>query len=93
MITALDTFTFMLIHYYGVRKLEAIFCLLIGIMGITFGINFFRIAPPVGDVMYGWIVPRCKSSFLITSYDNAGEKSIIFSWGGGGGSGVEEKIK
>jgi natural resistance-associated macrophage protein len=32
LITAADTFTFLLIHYFGVRKLEAFFALLISIM-------------------------------------------------------------
>lgn len=37
LITALDTFTFLLIDRYGFRKLEFIFALLISTMALTFG--------------------------------------------------------
>jgi natural resistance-associated macrophage protein len=32
-----DTFTFLLLDKYGLRKLEAFFCFLIAVMAITFG--------------------------------------------------------
>ena len=37
LITIVDTFTFLLLDKYGLRKLEAFFGLLITIMAITFG--------------------------------------------------------
>ncbi|VDN12971.1 unnamed protein product [Dibothriocephalus latus] len=37
LITVVDTFTFLLIDNYGLRKLEAFFALLISIMAVTFG--------------------------------------------------------
>jgi len=45
MITIFDTLTFMFIHYFGVRKLEAFFAGLIGIMAVAFSINFFFSSP------------------------------------------------
>jgi len=60
-ITALDTFTFMLVHYYGVRKLEALVGFLITTMAITFGINFFRDHPDYSSILEGWVVPKCDN--------------------------------
>lgn len=37
LITIADTFTFLLLDKYGLRKLEAFFCTLITIMAVTFG--------------------------------------------------------
>ena len=42
LITILDSFLFLLIHYFGVRKLEAFFAFLILTMGLTFGLNMFQ---------------------------------------------------
>ncbi|TMW61115.1 hypothetical protein Poli38472_013578 [Pythium oligandrum] len=42
LITGLDTFTFLLLHRYGIRKLEAFFVSLIGIMLVCFFANFVR---------------------------------------------------
>lgn len=37
LITGIDTFTFLLLERYGLRKLEALFAVLITTMAITFG--------------------------------------------------------
>ena len=42
LITILDSFLFLLIHYFGVRKLEAFFALLIITMCITFWVNMIH---------------------------------------------------
>ncbi len=47
-ITVLDTFVFLLLHLYGVRKLEAFFLALVGVMAVAFCTNFFIDAPPPG---------------------------------------------
>ena len=44
-ITIFDSFLFLFIHYYGVRKLEFFFAVLILIMAICFGINMFAAEP------------------------------------------------
>jgi len=62
LVTAADTFTFMLVHWYGVRKLEMIFTTLIGVMVVTFSVEFGLAKPDGGQIMKGWIVPECDGS-------------------------------
>eukprot|EP00611_Tribonema_gayanum_P003961 TRINITY_DN1319_c0_g1_i10.p1 TRINITY_DN1319_c0_g1~~TRINITY_DN1319_c0_g1_i10.p1 ORF type:complete len:164 (+),score=50.34 TRINITY_DN1319_c0_g1_i10:1120-1611(+) len=47
LITALDTFTFLMMHVFGVRKLEALFVFLVGVMTVTFFINFGMVSADV----------------------------------------------
>ncbi|CAI2386614.1 unnamed protein product [Moneuplotes crassus] len=54
-ITILDTFTFLFIHACGVRKLEAVFAVLVGTMAICFWCNMFIVLPDAGDVMGGFV--------------------------------------
>lgn len=58
-ITILDTFTFLLIDRYGIRKLELIFGILILTMTVSFGYEFVVVKPPIGDVISGMVVPWC----------------------------------
>ncbi|EGT43154.1 CBN-SMF-2 protein [Caenorhabditis brenneri] len=60
LITILDTFTFLLIDRYGVRKLEAVFVNLISIMVITFGYEFIVMKPAIVEVITGTVVPWCS---------------------------------
>ena len=41
-LTILDSFLFLFIHYFGVRKLEFFFLVLIAIMTVTFMINMVK---------------------------------------------------
>lgn len=59
MITIIDTFTFLFLDKYGLRKLELFFCLLIGVMAITFGYEYVVAEPPQSEVMKGLFIPRC----------------------------------
>eukprot|EP00494_Astrolonche_serrata_P029546 UN29813 len=59
-ITALDTFTFMHLHYYGVRRFEYLFIFLIGVMSFTFSYNFFVGGPEFEKILSGWVIPRCE---------------------------------
>ena len=52
-ITIFDTFSFMLIHYTGVRKMEAFFGILIMIMMICFTTNFFKTDPNWREIAKG----------------------------------------
>ncbi|CAI2385397.1 unnamed protein product [Moneuplotes crassus] len=61
-ITILDTFTFLFIHACGVRKLEAVFAVLVGTMAICFWCNMFIVLPDAGDVMKGFIPQLPKDS-------------------------------
>lgn len=58
-ITILDTFTFLLIDRYGIRKLELIFGFLILTMTVSFGYEFVVVKPPIGEVISGMVVPWC----------------------------------
>ncbi|CAM9451693.1 unnamed protein product, partial [Hapterophycus canaliculatus] len=51
---ALDTFTFLFIHVFGVRKLEGLFVLLVSVMTVAFFIDFFMSPPSAGDVAEGF---------------------------------------
>jgi len=54
-ITMFDTFTFLFIHVFGVRKLEAFFAFLVAVMAICFYINMFIVLPPAADVFLGFV--------------------------------------
>lgn len=60
MITIIDTFSFLLLDKYGLRKLEFFFGLLIAIMAFTFGYEYVVSAPPQGEVMKGMFFPWCE---------------------------------
>ncbi|XP_059169780.1 natural resistance-associated macrophage protein 2-like isoform X2 [Physella acuta] len=59
-ITIADTFTFLLLDRYGLRKLECFFCFLITLMAIMFGYEYITVAPNQGEVMKGLFVPYCE---------------------------------
>ena len=59
LITVADTFTFLGLDKYGLRKLEAFFCLLIGIMMASFGYEFVSAAPSPSAMFSGLVVPEC----------------------------------
>lgn len=60
LITILDTFTFLFIDNYGLRKLEAFFVLLIGIMTVTFGYEYGASQPDTVGVLKGLFFPWCS---------------------------------
>lgn len=62
MITIVDSFVFLFIHYWGARKLEAFFLFLISIMTITFGANMFLSGPNYGEILYGLVVPTIPTT-------------------------------
>lgn len=57
LITIFDSLVFLLIHYFGIRKLEAFFGFLIATMAVCFFLNFFLVSPNIGDVLFGTFVP------------------------------------
>ncbi|XP_065215648.1 protein Malvolio-like isoform X3 [Planococcus citri] len=67
-ITVFDTFTFLLLDKYGLRKLEFFFAFLIGVMGLSFGYEFAVVGPKATDVLTGMVIPWCSgcnsSAFL-----------------------------
>ena len=69
LITIVDTFTFLFIDKYGVRKLEAFFALLIAMMSFSFGWNYFANIPDQGELMKGlafpWLTDFSDSKVLL----------------------------
>lgn len=60
LITITDTFIFLFLDKYGLRKLEAFFGFLITVMAISFGYEYIKVAPTQGEVVKGLFVPWCK---------------------------------
>ena len=66
LITFIDTFTFLGIHYFGVRKLETFFVMLVSIMTVCFFINFGKSPPPSRDIAEGF-VPRIRPYAVLSA--------------------------
>nr|XP_033791761.1 natural resistance-associated macrophage protein 2 isoform X2 [Geotrypetes seraphini] len=60
LITIVDTFVFLFLDKYGLRKLEAFFGLLITIMAVTFGYEYVRVKPNQVELLKGMFIPYCK---------------------------------
>ncbi|XP_048754434.1 natural resistance-associated macrophage protein 2-like isoform X2 [Ostrea edulis] len=60
LITIADTFTFLLLDKYGLRKLEAFFAFLILIMAVTFGYEYVIVSPDQPSLLKGMFVPYCE---------------------------------
>ncbi|KAJ7345958.1 hypothetical protein JRQ81_001908 [Phrynocephalus forsythii] len=60
LITIVDTFFFLFLDKYGLRKLEAFFGLLITIMAVTFGYEYVIVHPDQKQVLKGMFLPYCK---------------------------------
>ncbi|CAH0554096.1 unnamed protein product [Brassicogethes aeneus] len=60
LITIADTFTFLFLDKFGLRILEMLFAVLIGVMGITFGYEYIVSGPDQMDVVKGIFIPWCK---------------------------------
>lgn len=60
LITVLDTFTFLGLDKYGLRKLEAFFALLITVMAWSFGYEYVVAKPDQLEVVKGLAIPWCS---------------------------------
>ncbi|MGH0173576.1 UNVERIFIED_CONTAM: hypothetical protein FKN15_065686 [Acipenser sinensis] len=60
LITIVDTFVFLFLDKYGLRKLEAFFGFLITIMAITFGYEYVMVKPDQGELLKGMFLPYCQ---------------------------------
>ena len=65
LVTALDTFTFLLLHYFGMRRLEAFFVSLVFVMFICFLVTAIVAKPSVGSMIEGLIVPRVPRNAVV----------------------------
>ncbi|XP_031423957.1 natural resistance-associated macrophage protein 2 isoform X4 [Clupea harengus] len=59
LITIIDTFVFLFLDKYGLRKLEAFFGTLITVMAISFGYEYVMVAPNQGELLKGMFLPYC----------------------------------
>ncbi|XP_064455340.1 natural resistance-associated macrophage protein 2-like isoform X2 [Ornithodoros turicata] len=59
-ITIADTFTFLFLDKYGLRKLEAFFGFLITVMAVTFGYEYVMVQPDQVQVVKGLFYPYCS---------------------------------
>nr|ADE77811.1 unknown [Picea sitchensis] len=62
LITALDCFIFLFLENFGVRKLEALFGLLITVMGLSFAWMFGEAKPNGLELILGLLIPRIHSN-------------------------------
>ncbi|XP_044850962.1 natural resistance-associated macrophage protein 2 isoform X2 [Mauremys mutica] len=61
LITIADTFMFLFLDKYGLRKLEAFFGFLITIMALTFGYEYVTVKPDQGKLLKGMFMPYCDN--------------------------------
>ncbi|KAM6308094.1 natural resistance-associated macrophage protein 2 isoform 2-T3 [Podargus strigoides] len=61
LITIADTFVFLFLDKYGLRKLEALFGLLITIMALTFGYEYITVRPDQEKLLKGLFIPYCQN--------------------------------
>uniref|UniRef100_A0A8C7R5K4 Natural resistance associated macrophage protein alpha n=1 Tax=Oncorhynchus mykiss TaxID=8022 RepID=A0A8C7R5K4_ONCMY len=60
LITIIDTFVFLFLDKYGLRKLEAFFGFLITIMAVSFGYEYVMVRPDQGELLKGMFLPHCE---------------------------------
>ncbi|XP_046674458.1 protein Malvolio-like [Homalodisca vitripennis] len=59
-ITIVDSFMFLLLDKYGLRKVELFFLTLVGVMVVTFGYEFLEAMPEGGELVKGLVYPWCE---------------------------------
>ncbi|XP_054266642.1 protein Malvolio-like [Macrosteles quadrilineatus] len=60
-ITVVDTFMFLLLDRYGLRRLELFFAMLVAVMVFTFGYEFVVARPSGAEMLKGLVVPWCEN--------------------------------
>ncbi|KAL8160433.1 hypothetical protein V2J09_001970 [Rumex salicifolius] len=64
LITAADCFIFLFLENYGVRKLEAVFAVLIATMALSFAWMFGETKPDGMELLVGLLVPKLSSKTI-----------------------------
>ncbi|XP_030275982.1 natural resistance-associated macrophage protein 2 isoform X2 [Sparus aurata] len=59
LITITDTFVFLFLDKYGLRKLEAFFGFLITVMALSFGYEYVLVKPNQAELLKGMFLPYC----------------------------------
>lgn len=72
LITASDTFLFMWLQQYGVRKIEVFFMTLIGIMIGCFWIEMFVSKPSIEMILKGILIPQIPSEAKVQAVGMVG---------------------
>ncbi|XP_024847405.1 solute carrier family 11 (proton-coupled divalent metal ion transporters), member 2-like isoform X11 [Bos taurus] len=60
LITIADTFAFLFLDNYGLRKLEAFFGFIFTVMALTFGYEYVTVKPSQTQVLKGMFLPSCS---------------------------------
>ncbi len=65
-LTVLDTFLFLLLQNYGVRKMEAFIITLVAIIGVAFVIEIYLAKPDIGEMATGFIpsIPNSAALYI-----------------------------
>ncbi|XP_077994125.1 metal transporter nramp1 homolog isoform X2 [Glandiceps talaboti] len=61
LITGVDTFTFLFLENYGLRKLEAFFGALITTMAVAFAYMYITVQPDQVEIIKGTLIPWCDN--------------------------------
>ena len=72
LITGLDTFTFMAVHFLGARYLEALITTLVGAMAVCFFVNWGEVDTPAGASLAGWAAPTMKRYMVMQAVGTIG---------------------
>lgn len=64
LVTIVNSFLFLFIHYFGIRKLELFFIALIFTMAVCFWINMIKSKPDYGELFLGLLIPRIPGGSL-----------------------------
>ncbi|MBW7889202.1 MAG: Nramp family divalent metal transporter [Bacteroidetes bacterium] len=64
-ITGFDTIIFLVIQNYGIRKMEAFIVVLIGTIGICFGVELFFSKPVLSDIVSGFVPSITSESLFV----------------------------
>mmetsp|Transcript_35198 Transcript_35198/g.53940 ORF Transcript_35198/g.53940 Transcript_35198/m.53940 type:complete len:174 (-) Transcript_35198:658-1179(-) len=64
LVTILDSFVFLFIHYFGIRKLEAFFAFLVLTMAVSFLFNMFSANPDPVEMAKGLMIPSVPKGAL-----------------------------
>eukprot|EP00042_Codosiga_hollandica_P044250 m.432367 g.432367 ORF g.432367 m.432367 type:complete len:578 (-) comp56746_c0_seq30:114-1847(-) len=72
LITGADTFTFLFLEQYGLRKLEAFFTMLIGTMVCTFGYMYYSGEISQADIAKGAVVPYVSKDTVLQAVGMVG---------------------
>ncbi|KAI9030001.1 natural resistance-associated macrophage protein-domain-containing protein [Phycomyces nitens] len=72
LITAFDTFIFMWLQQYGVRKIEVFFMSLIGVMIACFWAEMISSHPSIPNILYGIFVPEIPKNATVQAVGMVG---------------------